>query len=83
MTEMSERPAEQIVDARVRGDMSCADLAMGAFDALAATSSYVLVSDHDPRGIRYMLQAERPGASSWDELESGPDVWRARITRSA
>ena len=74
---------EQTVDARVRGEMSCADMAMGAFDALADHASFVLVADHDPRGIRYMLQAERPGASGWQDLESGPDLWRARITRTA
>jgi uncharacterized protein (DUF2249 family) len=74
---------EQIVDARVRGEMSCADLAMGAFDALDDQASFVLVADHDPRGIRYMLQAERPGASGWDDLETGPELWRARVTRTA
>jgi len=83
MTETNEPAGEQIVDARVRGDLSCADMAMGAFDGLAAASSFVLVADHDPRGIRYMLQAERPGASGWEELESGPELWRARVTRTA
>jgi len=74
---------EQIVDARVRGEMSCADMAMGAFDALADQASFVLVADHDPRGIHYMLQAERPGTSGWEDLESGPELWRARVTRTA
>ncbi|WP_417564006.1 DUF2249 domain-containing protein [Microbacterium sp.] len=76
-------PGEQVVDARVRGGMSCADMAMGAFDGLAAETSFVLVADHDPVGIRYMLQAERPGASGWEELESGPELWRARVSRTA
>ncbi|WEG08700.1 DUF2249 domain-containing protein [Microbacterium horticulturae] len=74
---------EQIVDARVRGEMSCADMAMGAFDALTDQASFVLVANHDPRGIHYMLQAERPGTSGWEDLESGPELWRARITRTA
>ncbi|WP_308492164.1 DUF2249 domain-containing protein [Microbacterium terrisoli] len=85
MTEstVQNHSGEQVVDARERGTMSCADMAMGAFDALADKASFVLVADHDPRGIRYMLQAERPGASAWDELESGPEVWQARVTRTA
>ncbi len=74
---------EQIVDARERGTMSCADMAMGAFDALDAQTSFVLVADHDPRGIHYMLDAERPGAAGWEELESGPEIWQARVTRTA
>ncbi|GAA3755059.1 hypothetical protein GCM10022240_05080 [Microbacterium kribbense] len=81
--QLQAQPGEQIVDARARGGQSCAQLAMGAFDALDAGAGFVLVADHDPRGIHYMLDAERPGAATWDVLADGPELWQARIRRTA
>ena len=48
---------------------------------LAAGDSFVLVNDHDPFPLRYQFQAERPGAFEWEYLETGPAVWRVRISR--
>ena len=70
---------ENVVDTRVPGAGSCASLANAAVDALAPGGSFVLIADHDPRGIRYMLQAERPGSTTWQVLEDGPERWQARI----
>ncbi len=54
-----------------------------AYEALPAGASFVLVNDHDPKPLRYQFDAEHPGAFTWDYLESGPQVWRVRIGRSA
>lgn len=43
----------------------------------------VLVNDHDPKPLYYQFQAEYPGCFKWDYVESGPDVWKVRITRKA
>jgi uncharacterized protein (DUF2249 family) len=51
------------------------------FDALAAGESFVLVNDHDPFPLRYQFEAERGDSFGWDYLESGPVVWRVRISR--
>jgi uncharacterized protein (DUF2249 family) len=51
------------------------------FDALAAGESFVLVNDHDPFPLRYQFEAERGDGFGWDYLESGPVVWRVRISR--
>ncbi len=51
-----------------------------AFDALPVGSSFVLVSDHDPRPLSYQFAAQRPGAYAWEHLQRGP-AWRVRITR--
>ena len=51
------------------------------FDALASGEAFVLVNDHDPFPLRYQFQAERPGAFEWEYLETGPAVWRVRISR--
>jgi len=73
------RDGESVVDTRVPAAGSCASMANDAVDALAPGGSFVLVADHDPRGIRYMLQAERPGSTTWQVLEDGPERWQARI----
>ncbi|MGN6301583.1 MAG: DUF2249 domain-containing protein [Angustibacter sp.] len=50
---------------------------------LAPGGSFVLCNDHDPKPLRYQLDAERPGQITWDYLEQGPQVWRVRIGRTA
>ncbi|WAX58124.1 DUF2249 domain-containing protein [Jatrophihabitans cynanchi] len=76
-------PSEQVVDTRLPGSDSCVNLTNAAVDELRAGSSFVLVADHDPIGLCYMLDAERPGAVSWQPLEQGPAVWRVRFSKPA
>jgi uncharacterized protein (DUF2249 family) len=79
---IAARTGEQVIDTRIESAGSCAQLATDAVDALAEGASFVLVADHDPRGIDYMLRAERPGATSWEVLEDGPERWLVRIGRA-
>lgn len=72
---------ETLVDTRLPSTSSCDMLANEAVDGLADGASFVLVADHDPRGIKYMLQAERPGSTTWEVLEDGPTRWQVRISR--
>ena len=51
------------------------------YHALAPGSGYVLVNDHDPKPLRYQFEAEHPDEFTWDAIESGPEVWRVRISR--
>lgn len=81
--DIAARLGEAVVDTRTDASSSCANLATSAVDALPAGGSFVLVADHDPRGIGYMLRAERPGATSWDVLEDGPTRWQVRIGKTA
>jgi uncharacterized protein (DUF2249 family) len=53
------------------------------FDALAVGESFDLLNDHDPQGVKGMLEVMRPGTYSWEKLESGPEVWRIRLSRTA
>jgi uncharacterized protein (DUF2249 family) len=50
-------------------------------DALRPGGSLVIVNDHDPRPLRFQLDAAWPGVYSWDYLQTGPQVWRVAITR--
>ncbi|MEO8168977.1 MAG: DUF2249 domain-containing protein [bacterium] len=53
------------------------------FDALASGEAMLLISDHEPRPLFYMFQAERSGQFQWDYVEQGPVVWRVNITKTA
>ena len=53
------------------------------FDALANGSTLQLISDHEPRPLFYMFQAERSSQFQWDYVEQGPAVWRVNITKTA
>ncbi|TAM93633.1 MAG: DUF2249 domain-containing protein [Jatrophihabitans sp.] len=74
---------EQVVDTREPGAASCAMLTNDAVDALGVGASFLLVADHDPIALRFMLDAERPGSTRWQPVEDGPQRWQVRITRVA
>jgi uncharacterized protein (DUF2249 family) len=48
---------------------------------LSVGGAVILVNDHDPKPLYYQFEAERPGEFGWEYVESGPEVWRVRITR--
>ena len=52
-----------------------------ARDDLASGQSLLLVNDHDPRPLRYQLDAERPDTFDWEYEAEGPEEWRVRINR--
>ncbi len=54
----------------------------GAYRDLVPCAGFVLVTDHDPKPLRYQFEAEHAGQFTWQYLESGPEVWRVRIGRA-
>jgi uncharacterized protein (DUF2249 family) len=50
---------------------------------LATGDTLRLVNDHDPKPLRYQLEAEHPGQFRWDPVEAGPSVWKVDITSKA
>jgi uncharacterized protein (DUF2249 family) len=76
-------PDEPIVDTRAHADVSCVDLTTRTIATLSAGESFVLVADHDPCGLHYMLDAEMPGTTTWQPIEDGPSLWRVRISKTA
>ena len=52
-----------------------------ALDGLASGESLLLVNDHDPKPLRYQLDAERPDTFDWKYEADGPEEWRVRINR--
>ncbi len=72
---------ERVLDTRVATTRSCAERATDTLDEIADGDSFVLIADHDPIGLQYMLQAERPGVAHWELLDDGPPYWRVRIRK--
>jgi uncharacterized protein (DUF2249 family) len=54
----------------------------GAFDAVPAGGTLVLVAHHDPLPLLSQLRERTGGGLAVDYAESGPDVWRLRLTRN-
>ncbi len=55
------------------------------FDRIAKLQggeSLILHNDHDPKPLRYQLEAEHGFAYGWAYLEEGPEWWKAKITRN-
>ena len=72
-------PASRI-DVRAIAPRDRHPLIFSTFHALATGQALELVNDHDPRPLYY---AQMPGEFAWDYLQSGPDLWRVAITRTA
>ena len=49
------------------------------FENLGPDASLQLVVDHDPRPLRFQLEAKHGGHCRWTYLEQGPDRWRVRL----
>jgi uncharacterized protein (DUF2249 family) len=57
-------------------------LIFAAFDALKPGEAFVLVNDHDPKPLYYQFLHEREKQFGWTYLESGPDQWQVKITKT-
>lgn len=53
----------------------------GAFDAIAAGDSLVLVAPHDPLPLLRQLSERAAGRLEITYLERGPEAWRLQLTR--
>jgi uncharacterized protein (DUF2249 family) len=54
----------------------------GAFGAVPAGGSLVLLAPHDPRPLLAQLAECEPGAFAVDYGAQGPDIWQLRLTRA-
>ncbi len=58
-------------------------LIFGRFHVLQPGQALELINDHDPRPLYYQMQAEFPGTFTWTYLQSGPELWRVSIGKTA
>lgn len=54
-----------------------------AYAGLLVGAAFVLVNNHDPRHLRDEFEVDHPGSYDWEYVQSGPQVWRIRITKLA
>ena len=84
MSNQTETEQNQvIVDVRAIPPRDRHPLIFATFEGLALGQAFVLVNDHEPRPLYYQFMIEREGQFAWRYLESGPEVWRAEITKVA
>lgn len=53
------------------------------FNALEVGQSMQLINDHDPRPLYFQFQSLANDQFNWQYLESGPDLWRVEIRKTA
>ncbi len=58
-------------------------LIFATFDGLGQGDQLELVNDHDPLPLRGQFERTRAGQFQWDYVDSGPALWRVRISRQA
>lgn len=52
-------------------------------DALRDGESMQIINDHDPKPLRYQLEARWPGLFQWTYVESGPQEWRVNVGKDS
>jgi uncharacterized protein (DUF2249 family) len=57
------------------------EIIFGKLHALAPGERMFIVNDHDPKPLRYQLDAAWPGTFDWSYVAAGPELWRIEITR--
>jgi uncharacterized protein (DUF2249 family) len=71
--------AERVIDVRQIAPRLRHDLLLKLFDNLDSESSLQIMSDHDPRPLRFQLETLHGARCAWSYLEQGPDLWRVRL----
>lgn len=54
----------------------------GTLDSLKPGETLKIINDHDPRPLRFRLEAEQKGMFGWEYEQEGPQVWMVVITRN-
>ena len=71
------------VDVRTIAPRDRHPLIFGTFNALAPGEEFMLVNDHDPKPLYYQFKAELGVPFDREYLESGPEIWKVRIGKTA
>lgn len=82
----AETPAEMIadpLDVRTMPPAQRHTVIFGRFDALPIGGRFTIINDHDPKPLRYQLDAEYTGKVYWEYLEQGPTAWRVTMGKES
>ena len=75
----ANQPAMPTIDVREIVPRDRHPLIFETYDSLEAGQGFILVNDHEPKPLYYQFLYEHEGEFTWEYLDEGPDVWRARI----
>lgn len=75
--------SDTVIDVRTIPPRDRHPLIFQELDELSPGTSLRLLNDHDPRPLRYQLEAERPDHFRWEYVEEGPEQWAVDITSRA
>jgi uncharacterized protein (DUF2249 family) len=70
---------ERVIDVRQIDPRHRHTIILQLFEHLPGGGTLQLVADHDPRPLRFQLEAMYAAHCQWAYLEEGPDVWRVRL----
>ena len=70
---------EQVVDVRDVIPRLRHTVIFQLFENLDDQRSLQLIADHDPKPLRFQLEAKHGSRCRWAYLEEGPDRWRVRL----
>ena len=70
---------EQVVDVRDIIPRLRHTVIFQLFESLDDSKSLQLIADHDPKPLRFQLEAKHGNRCRWTYLEEGPDRWRVRL----
>lgn len=70
---------ERVIDVREIPPRHRHAIIFRLFDHLGPESSLQLIADHDPRPLRFQLEAKHGANCNWSYVEHGPDIWRVRL----
>ena len=71
--------AAQQLDVRVIPPRDKHPTIFRTLDGLSSGQTLLLINDHDPRPLRFQLEARHGTRCNWSYIEQGPDVWRVRL----
>lgn len=58
------------------------DMVFSAFDGLKPGEAFIFTNDHDPKPLYYQIEAESSEPFKWEYLESGPDDWKVKVSKT-
>ncbi len=76
-----EHAEAEELDVRTLAHGARHEIIFGKLHALTPGQRLFIVNDHDPKPLRYQLDAAWPGMFDWAYVLAGPQVWRIEITR--
>lgn len=71
----------KVVDVRNMPPAKRHPLIFSTLGELKPGDSLKIINDHDPKPLKYQLEAEQPGSFEFEYLEEGPVDWQVMIKK--